>query len=161
MNIKNIECLALKFRKAIEIAYQKGLFFREQPFANFPRGCCGDTSDLLGEYLLEHGIRTKYVCGTYRYDDFDNIYSHAWLEINGRIVVDITADQFKWNPLFQNVPTPSCYVGERNDFYRLFEVEPYQCRDFWGLDAFSELCVGRMRKLYDRIKQFVDYSETL
>jgi hypothetical protein len=27
--------------------------------------CCGDTSDLLAQYLLDKDIKADYVCGTY------------------------------------------------------------------------------------------------
>ncbi len=57
-------------------------------FEQFPRGACGDTSDLLGEYFYrsQFGI-WQYRCG------WRKGHSHAWIEGDG-LIVDITADQF-------------------------------------------------------------------
>lgn len=54
-------------------------------FKNFPRGCCGDTSNLLAKYLTEHNILAEYVWGIN-----NNGQSHAWLESQGTII-DITS----------------------------------------------------------------------
>ena len=57
-------------------------------FNGFPRGTCGDISDILAEYLYSIGFSNiTYVCGE------RNGGSHAWLEISG-LAIDITADQF-------------------------------------------------------------------
>ena len=40
-------------------------FDNDSIYRRFPRACCGDTSDLLAQYLLDKGIKTDYVCGTY------------------------------------------------------------------------------------------------
>ncbi|AQR94643.1 hypothetical protein CLSAP_19560 [Clostridium saccharoperbutylacetonicum] len=29
----------------------------------FPRGCCGDASNLLAKFLRDNGIECEYVCG--------------------------------------------------------------------------------------------------
>jgi len=59
---------------------------------DFPRGCCGIISELLGDYInsLEIG-EFQYVWSQ------RSGASHAWLEIDG-LVVDITADQFTGRP---------------------------------------------------------------
>ena len=64
--MKTLESLAWKFRKEMDAAKESKEFKSDIVYKNFPRGCCGDTSDLLAQYLLEHGIKTLYVCGTYR-----------------------------------------------------------------------------------------------
>jgi len=57
-------------------------------FRDFPRGTCGDISDILAEHLYAIGYADiQYICGRY------NNATHAWLEINGT-AVDVTADQF-------------------------------------------------------------------
>jgi hypothetical protein len=74
------------FRNAIESVDNK-----ESPasfFERFPRGCCGDASDLLSKYLASKEIRVEYVWGIN-----SNRASHAWLEYRG-LVIDLTADQF-------------------------------------------------------------------
>lgn len=69
------ELIALvgEFRSEMDCAFRKGLFSTDIVFKRFPKGCCGDTCYLLAEFLKEHGMRTVYVCGTFRGQ------SHAWL----------------------------------------------------------------------------------
>ncbi|SHL31826.1 hypothetical protein SAMN02745136_04636 [Anaerocolumna jejuensis DSM 15929] len=45
--MKDIERLVNQFRDAINMAKDAGDFDRDFSFHKFPRGCCGDTSDLL------------------------------------------------------------------------------------------------------------------
>lgn len=62
----------------------------ELPWANFPRGACGDVSLILGQLLDDEGIKGfQYICGN-KYEPFS---SHGWLQ-HGEWIVDITADQF-------------------------------------------------------------------
>ncbi len=56
-----IEKLASEFRTAIEMAKKEGEFEADFIFSRFPRGCCGDVSSLLGQYLLENNIKSNYV----------------------------------------------------------------------------------------------------
>ena len=110
--------LAVNYRNAIEIALNNNELDFIPLFDNFPKGSCGITCDLLGEYLLRNGYATKYVCGTkYGNTPFDS-QSHAWLLYNN-IIIDITGDQFKNDSkyLYNN---NKVYVGEENDFYKLF-----------------------------------------
>jgi len=63
-------------------------------FESFPRGTCGPVSELLGRYLVEAGFKNvMYICGEKRNDG-----SHAWIEV-GRIILDITGDQFGQPPV--------------------------------------------------------------
>lgn len=57
--MKDITSLANKFREALDLARDSGEFDRDISFYDFPRGCCGDASDLLAQFLLEHGVRTN------------------------------------------------------------------------------------------------------
>jgi hypothetical protein len=58
---------------------------------NFPRGSCGDTSILLGQYFFDQSLGLwEYASGEREPD----LHSHAWLERDG-LIVDITADQFE------------------------------------------------------------------
>lgn len=75
MQDNTIRELAVKFRNAIEKACDKGLFANDT-FNRFPRGCCGDTSDLLAEYFCENGIKSICVNGTDACSQ-----GHAWLVI--------------------------------------------------------------------------------
>lgn len=74
---------------------------------DFPRGCCGITSELLGDYLntLEMG-EFQYVSSA------RDGASHAWLEVDG-LVVDITSDQF--------AERPRIYVDRSDTWYQSWE----------------------------------------
>lgn len=98
-NYEKIIKLSVAFRNALEKAKNNGDFKCIQPFCNFPKGCCGETSELLAQFLLKNNIKTNYVSGTY-YLDFYNTQSHAWLE-TGNFIIDITADQFTNNKIFE------------------------------------------------------------
>ncbi|MNW28301.1 hypothetical protein D3C74_51230 [compost metagenome] len=79
ITLRIIKDSVFEFRNAIEL-----LESNEHPnsswFAEYPKGCCGDTSDLLAKYLLANGIKAEYVWGMW------GDKSHAWLEINGYII---------------------------------------------------------------------------
>lgn len=78
--------LATSFRLAVEIVVETGNV--PMHIQGFPRGCCGNISELMGDYLNTVGIgEFFYVCG------MKDGASHAWLEVDG-LNVDITADQF-------------------------------------------------------------------
>lgn len=79
MQIEKIKQLAKKFRKAIEAAKCANEFNNNDIFNRFPRGCCGITSELLGEYLIKNGIETIVVSSNCGEDE--NNKSHAWLVI--------------------------------------------------------------------------------
>ena len=115
-----IENLARRFRNALDMAREDGAL-REGTFPRFPRGCCGDTCDLLARYLRENGIETVCVCGTYQPGDFESVRSHAWLIDSTNNVIDITGDQFGG---FSEPLRFSCkaYYGPASKFHRLFEV---------------------------------------
>ncbi len=116
-----LEELVYSFRRAIESAKdnnESGEFFRK-----FPLGQCGNTSDILAQYLIDNGIKNiEYVNGTYYGEDFEDRCSHTWLYINNS-VIDITADQFKYehSPIRCDVPV---YIGPMSAYYRQFEVTP-------------------------------------
>jgi hypothetical protein len=76
---------AARFRAALE---QGSL--RLHGLQNFPRGSCGDASELLGQYLQDSGLGTwDYRLGF----EPESMNSHAWVE-QGQVLADITADQF-------------------------------------------------------------------
>lgn len=116
--------LSCQFRTAMNSAYEDGVFDNEVELQRFPSGSCGISSCFLGEYLMEHGITTKYVNRTYYYGETSyESQAHTWLEINPHLIVDITGDQFKNNPILMNYDVP-VYVGDYNEFYNLFESTP-------------------------------------
>lgn len=156
MDISKIKHLSSRFRRGIEIAHE-GRLFRKQPFIDFPNACCGDAPDLLAQYLMDNDsdqcIRCKIVYGTYRYDDFDNKFGHSWLVVDDTYIVDIAADQrqFKNERIFPQDAVQPCYVGISSEFHSMFEIEPFQCREFYGLRNYGEYSYQRMKELYDTI----------
>ncbi|KKN89571.1 hypothetical protein LCGC14_0237030 [marine sediment metagenome] len=98
--------IAKAFRKELEILRNSGQLPYE--LNDFPSGCCGTVSELLGDYLnTMHGLGCEYVLGT------QGQKTHAWLEHDG-IVIDITGDQFQGRP--------SVYVAEKDDWYLAWEI---------------------------------------
>lgn len=80
------EC-ARRFRRALERGGLEWVAFRD-----FPNGACGDTCELLGEYLRDCSFGDwLYVSGSG--NSSGELSTHAWLEREG-INVDITGDQF-------------------------------------------------------------------
>lgn len=86
--IEKIKKLATLFRLGIEQLKKNNQLDKFDPFLNFPKGCCGDASELLSKFLKENDIETKYITGE------EGRQSHAWLEYDEFIIIDITADQF-------------------------------------------------------------------
>lgn len=152
--MKDINRLVNRFRDAIDMALDAGDFDKDFSFYKFPRGCCGDTSDLLAQFLLENGIRTYYVCGTYIDGSFENRQSHAWLLTDNHTIIDITGDQFKDDPNFLNYDK-SVFVGVGDDFHRLFEVEDRAIRENIGLYALGSMCQLRLNELYRKIIKYI------
>lgn len=145
---------ATLFRQAIEKALEAGEFYDDRQFRGFPRGCCGEASDLLAQYLLNKGFEIRYVCGTYWGNTVDDRQSHAWLIIDDNTIVDITGDQFKWNSDFYNYDK-SVYVGELDDFHRLFEVEDRDVHEHYGIDALGSLDTSRLWDLFRKILKYI------
>lgn len=143
--------LAKEFRRAIEDARDAGEFYEDHAFYQFPTACCGDTSCLLGQYLLDHGIASQYVCG--------NSYcghkgqSHAWLQVED-VIIDITGDQFKSHSDFLFYDDPA-YVGKIDAMHRLFEVCSCDMRNTVSLKDLGPFAAPRLVKLYDIIRKYI------
>lgn len=152
--MKDIKRLVKQFRNAIDLAMNEGEFYSDLSFCKFPLGCCGDTSDLLSQFLLENNIRTYYVYGTYRCRSFENIQTHAWLLTDNNTIIDITGDQFKYNPDFFNYDK-SVYVGGEDDFHRLFEIDYRGTHENMGLDYLGSASQPRLKELYSKIVQYI------
>lgn len=176
MTDQEIYQLAQMFKDAAVSARDAGLFRDDNPFRDFPNGCCGETCYLLATFLLSYGIETIYVCGT------RGRQSHAWLVVNDNRVkqptpefyypekeyvqlmgqygtritgpIDITRYKARnlTNGLIIDITAdqfgePSVYVWSRNDFYRRFTFD------------FAHVCNGvddyRLRDLYTKISAFL------
>lgn len=130
---KLVRSLANDFRKAIERALEADKL-HGTVIASFPIGCCGFTSDLLQRYLGEKDIVTRYVSGTYRDYSTNDSQPHAWLELTDGTIVDITGDQFRFEPYpLQN--DCSVYCDKPNGFYDLFKLDPpCECEGTYSMD---------------------------
>lgn len=109
--------LAYEFRSALEIVSDKRNYGRLKIFASFPDGCCGYTSDLLAEYLIENGIQRERIQVLNGESDKGN-YSHCWLMIDDMHYIDITADQFSYKPHFEKYsPIPECCIVPKDTYF--------------------------------------------
>ena len=155
MQMSNLKLLATHFRAAIDKALSVGEFDKDLSFRQFPRACCGDTSDLLAQYLLDNGIKTYYVCGNYYFDDVTmNAQSHAWLWTADKTIIDITGDQFKYDSTFLNYDIP-VYVGREDKFHKLYEVRAMNVRECLGISELGSMCQPRLRFLYQIIRRHI------
>ncbi len=110
-----IQELAESFRAAIDRAYENNEFTKYATFSQFPNDCCDIACDLLGQYLLEHGIQTIQINGININDDD---WHHVWLIVDD-IVIDITGDQFV-NKILSAKEVSSVHVGEEGRVHKLF-----------------------------------------
>lgn len=76
-------------RRGLELLrYQETSAFRD-----FPKGQCGNASEMLGLLLKERlGLTSTYVC-KFRYGTNKQMQTHAWLEGDDHLI-DLTHDQF-------------------------------------------------------------------
>ena len=107
---------------------------------------------------IEPNIGLRCVYGSYQYDDFENFFGHSWLVVDDTYIVDITVDQrqFKNEEIFPQDAMEPCYVGEESRFHSMFEIEPLQCREFYGLSNLGEYSYNRMKKLYETILECIE-----
>lgn len=149
----DIHHLATHFRNAIEAAKREREFLYEIKLKNFPVGCCDVANELLAQFLLDNGIPTRYVCGTYYGEYPETKTSHAWLITDDAIIIDITGDQFKYDSSLKN--DRPVFVEQANDFYKLFEVdERRDVCEFRGLQFFCDDS-PRMLRLYEIISSYL------
>ena len=146
--------LVLEFRQAIDKAKSLGALEKDCIFCRFPRGCCGDTSDLLAHYLLEHGIKTNYICGNYRNGGIEKWQSHAWLETIDGTVIDITGDQFKYDDDFLRYDK-AVYIGPKDDFHKLFSVEARDIRESVRIESLGCLDPKRLFDIYNLLIKII------
>ena len=120
MDLSNLRILAGEMRAAIDSLPREHLPYSMK---DFPAGACGDTSILLGAYLVDCGHRGfEYICGERGSHDAGDWTSHAWLA-RGELVIDITADQFPDAPAAVIVESPS-------PWHRQFDLDPATPSDF-------------------------------
>lgn len=110
----------------------------------FPYGCCGMASDLLGLFLIEQQLgHAQYVCGEKHPpssgDQPPGFCTHAWLVLSGYII-DITIDQFE----DFNAPV---LVRRRSPWHRGWTINPSQCHVVggWNPDGAYALVYAKAR----------------
>lgn len=177
MKDTNIKALAQTFKDAIMVAKDNNEFDGDILFHHFPRGCCGDTCYLLGEFLKEYGIRTVYVCGVL------GEQSHAWLVVKDKKIEApvkyqdaIPDDVLEWYNLYSGDKLDpvvsyeqyeernlingsivditgdqfgevSVYVGDMDLFHRRFEFS--FAHDYIGFET------TRLRYIYDKVLEYI------
>ena len=179
MTDQQIRRLAIKFRKAIDAAQSDGRFDRDVCFKDFPSGCCGDTSDLMAEYLRKHGVETIW-CSMQRDD-----YSHAWLVVKDERVKTPTHETFAYPKEMSSVlvsygmehPEDEIDISRYKDAdlrngliidITADQFEDYDISVYVGYqDSFHQsfefiqaldcdrLCEGRLRRLYSVIEEYI------
>ena len=155
MNIQKIREVAIKFRCAADAAYEYGAFGFGAPFNNFPHECCDDMCDLFGQFLFEKDVKVFKVHGIYRYDEWENKYSHVWLQFGDGNVIDLTGDQYKDDPIMLNYDV-ACYVGKASYLHDLFPIEERHSYPYYGINDYSNINVRkRLWNLYDIIVSFI------
>jgi hypothetical protein len=108
--------IAKMFRETVESINRHDFTSRCQLSHSFPRGACGDTSMLLGKFLLDYyKIDCDYVCGSCLEEGKEH-WTHAWLEYKG-LKIDITADQF-------NEVSERVIVKDYHRLYDMYEPDP-------------------------------------
>lgn len=123
MNIDELTKFCTDVRSALEMADANGIHHQRTSLSksDFPKGCCGDTTDLLayliyeqfGELALKRsGVYYEHINPDPRLQDCN---SHAWLELSGK-VIDLTADQFN----DRNFSNPSVMITKDKSFHDLF-----------------------------------------
>lgn len=115
-DLDKAKLLCEAFRRGIDTAKAHREFNDDIPFRDFPIGCCGEASRMLSVYLLDHGVRSQYVCASYFDPETDGSSSHAWLGLEGDYIADITGDQFMYSQALGEY-SEKCYVGPIDYFH--------------------------------------------
>jgi hypothetical protein len=144
--------LVKQFRFAIEKAKQSGE--RQEFFVKFPRGQCGNASDMLAQFLIDNGIdEIYYEFGVYCCKGPYNSQSHAWLKMDD-LLIDITADQFKDFPPPLTNDTP-IYIGPHIPYYDSFNTDKSTIHKHYGLD----ISWNNYSELVNNYKTILKYME--
>ena len=144
--LDKIKVLATSFRGAIEIAKDAGEFDNDFAFPRFPKGCCGDTSDLLAEYLAQHDIYTYYVCGQ------KGTQSHAWLVLVNTVTV--TTDNSDADRKYKSLIS---VYNEDNDVMLLRKY--YNLKDSIIIDITGDQFTNQKCFLYYNIPVYVVFLD--
>jgi hypothetical protein len=132
---------AILFRRAILRCPRTDL----PTLKDFPRGSCGDTSILLGEYLYSRSLGLwEYAAGSRMRD----LHSHAWIE-HGGLIVDITADQF------EEIEEPVIVTRDPGWHRQFVYPEPRHPARIGDYDSGTQ---SWLRPIYERIQNALEGS---
>lgn len=109
-------------------------------------GCCGDTSDLLAEYLAQHDIYTYYVCGQ------KGTQSHAWLVLVNTVTV--TTDNSDADRKYKSLIS---VYNEDNDVMLLRKY--YNLKDAIIIDITGDQFTNQKCFLYYNIPVYVGFLD--
>lgn len=85
----DINLIAARFRSILDQLKSTGNLNTLYGFRDFPRGACGNTSDMFIMYMRDvYRIDAEYWIG-----QLDHGGTHAWVVVNN-LYIDLTADQF-------------------------------------------------------------------
>ena len=121
--MRHIMKLACEVRNALDLAKANHELLRQPVFCQFPYGCCDLACDLLGQYLLENGIRTEQMNGACKYEPK---WRHVWLVTADDTVIDITGDQIR----AYGVIGEPVHVGGESEVQALFSLDRKQENNF-------------------------------
>lgn len=137
-----IHNLANRFRSYIEAARDSG-FFAKDTFNCFPKGCCGDASCLLAEFMRSKGIDSIYVWGE------DNTgQTHAWLVVkDDRVTVPL--------PQFLEIPDEIRTV--LNSYSNEAYATPVDISHYEEDDLENGLIIDITADQFGEVPVYVDY----
>ena len=144
MEQEQIHNLIIDFRIAIERTCEAGVLERDIVFRSFPRGCCGDTSELLAEYLRLNGIKTIYVCGD------DHGQSHAWLVLKDNRVKE---------PTKQFIELPQNIIKIYNNYSADTYMSPIDVTRYEENDLINGLIIDITGDQFGEEPIFFDYMD--
>lgn len=146
------QAYAKKMRSTIENLINKNII-NDKFLRKFPHGCCSDSSILLAELLYRNNISCQYVSGKCYFDN--KPYYHAWVVVEGKIIIDVTGDQFGYNNDLLNY-NHKVYVGELDEFHKLFDNEDISVEDYFGIEMYDDRTKSRLKELYNKIDDHIN-----
>ncbi|EMK3316842.1 hypothetical protein V8043_004313, partial [Vibrio vulnificus] len=127
--IEGIRILLIKLVKKFFAAFEEELNasdYLDSELCSFPSGSCEITSQMLALYLKSSGVNNVvYTRNKTNQLEIGNI--HYWVVVDDRIIIDLTAHQFK-----EFEGSAICDVD--SDFHRLFDQLRVSSPDLQSLD---------------------------
>lgn len=108
---EELHAVSVKFRATVETVLN-ALPRIPDSLEEFPRGCCGRLSSMLGQILNDRLAGQALFVSAELYEDFRE--THAWLRC-GNIAIDVTGDQFAGRP--------AVFADEPDSWFEQWEVE--------------------------------------